>query len=163
VRLVPFDPARHLATVAAWLSQPHVSRWWGPSPEVLDEIGRHAAATAAMVEADARLVGYLCWQTPTPAALATAGLEDLPADRVDIDIVIGEPGALGRGVGPAALCQLLPRLQADGARAAGLATAVANERALRAFHKAGFRPFRDFSEAGQRFRYLVRDLAPPSR
>jgi aminoglycoside 6'-N-acetyltransferase len=159
VRLVPFDPARHLVTVAAWLTQPHVSRWWGTPQEALAEVGRHSATTAAMVEVDAQLVGYLCWQTPSRAELAAAGLDDLPPDLVDIDIAIGEPGMLGRGVGPAALCQLLRRLQADGTRTAGLATAVANEPALRAFHKAGFRPFRDFREGGQLFRYLIRELA----
>lgn len=159
VRLVPFDPARHLVTVAAWLAQPHVSRWWGLPQEALADVGRHSAATAAMVEVDTQLVGYLCWQTPTSEELAAVGLDNLPPDLVDIDIVIGEPGMLGRGVGPAALCQLLGRLQVDGVRTAGLATAVANDSALRAFHKAGFRAFRDFSEAGQLFRYLIRELA----
>jgi aminoglycoside 6'-N-acetyltransferase len=111
-----------------------------------------------LIEVDARPVGFLCWQTPSREELAAAGLDDLPGDLVDVDILIGDPDVLGQGVGPAALRRLLARLRADGVRVVGVGTAAANRRALGAFDKAGFRPFRDFQEAGHAMRYLVQNL-----
>jgi aminoglycoside 6'-N-acetyltransferase len=139
-----------------------VTRWWGDAAAALAEIRAHRVETQAIIEADGRPVGYLCWQTPGPAELAAAGLGDLPADLVDIDLMIGVADRLGRGIGPEALIQLCLRLQRQGASTVGLGTATANGRALRAFEKAGFRPYRDFQEGGVGMRYLTRRLAPPS-
>jgi aminoglycoside 6'-N-acetyltransferase len=160
--LAAFEPDRHLPLLAAWLSQPHVARWWGDAVAVLAEIRAHPVATAAIIEADGQPVGYLCWQTPSRAELTAAGLADLPADLVDIDLMIGLADRLGCGIGPQALAQLCLRLQDQGASTVGLGTATANRRALRAFEKAGFRPYRDFEEAGVGMRYLTRHLTPPS-
>ena len=113
-------------------------------------------------EADGRPVGYLCWQSPSQAELAAADLADLPADLVDIDIMIGVAECLGCGVGPEAHARLMLRLRGEGAATVGLGTAAANRRAPRAFEKAGFRPYRDFHEAGEDMRYLTRSLTPPS-
>ena len=158
VHLAAFDPGRDLALLAAWLHRPHVARWWGDPEQALAAVRQHPVATEALIEVDARPVGYLCWQRPQQEELATAGLSDLPGDLVDVDILIGEPDALGQGVGPEALSQLLARLRADGVQVVGLAAATTNLRALRAYEKAGFRPFRDFHEAGQDMRYLVQSL-----
>lgn len=156
VALTAFDPARDLAMLADWLRRPHVARWWGDPAHALGAVRRHPVATGALIEAGDRPVGFVCWQTPPREELAAAGLGDLRDDLVDVDILIGEPDALGRGVGPEALSQLLARLRADGVRLVGLAAAIANRHALRAYEKAGFRPFRDFEDAGQAMRYFVR-------
>jgi RimJ/RimL family protein N-acetyltransferase len=100
----------------------------------------------------------VCWQTPSREELVAAGLSDLPEDIVDVDILIGEPDLLGHGVGPAALGQLITRLRAEGVHIVGLGVATGNQRALEAYDKAGFRPFRDFHEGGQEMRYLVQTL-----
>jgi len=128
----------------------------------LAEIGAHDAATHAIIEADGQPVGYLCWQAPSRAELAAADLDDLPADLIDIDIVIGVAQRLGCGVGPEALAQLILRLRGEGASTVGLGTAIANRRAVRAFEKAGFRPYRDFREAGEDMRYFTRTITLPS-
>ncbi|MFZ5786023.1 MAG: GNAT family N-acetyltransferase [Acidobacteriota bacterium] len=160
VTLSTFDPERDLPRVVAWVRRPHVVRWWGDPEQSLTTLRGHPAAAAALIHVDGRPVGFLCWQTPPEEELHAAGLGDLPRDLVDVDIMIGEPDTLGQGVGPAALGHLLARFRAEGVRAAGLATAVANERALRAFEKAGFRPYRDFREGGCEFRYLIQTLSP---
>jgi aminoglycoside 6'-N-acetyltransferase len=158
VHLAEFDPSRHLALLAEWLPRPHVARWWGDPQQALAAIQEHPADTAALIEVDARPVGFVCWQRISPAERAAAGLDDLPDDLVDVDIMIGDPDLLGRGVGPAALRQLVARLGAEGVHLVGLAGAVANVRALKAYAKAGFQPFRDFREAGEDMRYLVQIL-----
>jgi aminoglycoside 6'-N-acetyltransferase len=158
VHLAAFDPSRHLSLLATWLQRPHVACWWGEPEQTLAAVQQHPVTTEALIEVDARPVGFVCWQTPSQEELAAAGLDDLPGDLVDVDILIGDPDVLGQGVGPAALCQLLAKLRADGVRIAGLGTAAANRRALVAFDKAGFRPFRDFQEAGHDMRYLVQNL-----
>lgn len=165
VHLAEFDPSRHLALLADWLHRPHVARWWGDPEEALAAVRLHSAAAAALIEVDARPVGFVCWQPIPPEDRAAAGLDDLPDDVVDVDILIGDLDHLGRGVGPAALHLLVGRLRAEGVRVVGLAGAVANERALTAYAKAGFQPFRDFREAGQDMRYLVQhlDAAPASQ
>ncbi len=90
--------------------------------------------------------------------LGAAGLSDLPADLIDVDILIGEPDLIGHGIGPQALALLLDRLRAEGLSFVGMATAAANQRALRAYEKAGFHLFRAFQEDGQEMCYLVRSL-----
>jgi len=158
VRLLPFDAATDLARVGAWLREPEVERWWGPADAAEAAIARHDPRDSALIAADGEPVGYLVWQVPTPEELRAAGLSDLPADLVDIDLLIGEAGAPGRGVGPQALELLAERLRAAGVRTIGLATAEAHTRARRAYAKAGFTLWRPFVEGGQTMHYLVRNI-----
>lgn len=160
VRLLPFDPGRDRDRVGAWLREPEVERWWGPVDAAVAAIARHDPRDCALIAADGEPVGYLAWQVPTREELLAAGLAELPADLVDIDLLIGAPAALGRGIGPQALELLAERLRAAGVRTVGLATAAAHSRARRAYAKAGFALWRVFEEGGQTMHYLTRDLAP---
>jgi RimJ/RimL family protein N-acetyltransferase len=109
-------------------------------------LDRHPG-THAVIAVDGIPVGYLCWAPPDAAELTAAGLTDLPAALVDIDILIGEPRFLGREIGPCALCLLLDRLRQQAEfRWAGLATSQSNHAAISAFEKAGFRLFRVFDD-----------------
>ena len=158
VVLRPFDPGRDLATVSVWAERPDVRRWWGDPGVALADLVDRPPGTAAMVAWGGRPVGVLCWQTPSRAELEEAGLTDLPADFVDVDVLIGDPDARGRGVAAAALRSLCARLRADGVRLAGLGAARENAAALAAYAKAGFAPYRDFEENGEGYRYVTRDL-----
>lgn len=158
VALRPFDAARDRALVAGWLAQPDVRRWWGDAAATLAELTDRPPGTAALVVWAGRPVGVLAWQVPTRAELAAAGLDDLPPDLVDVDVMIGAPDARGRGVAPAALRLWCAQRSAEGVRLVGLAAATANGPALAAYAKAGFAPYRDFVENGEGYRYLTRDL-----
>jgi aminoglycoside 6'-N-acetyltransferase len=148
VNLRVLDLQADLPLIERWLRSPDVARWWGASDRYLATLAQRAPDTHAVIAADGKPVGYLCWQRPSPSELEAAGLTDLPEDLVDIDIMIGEPEFLGRGVGPKALFLLLARLRGDGVRFAGLATSTSNRMAIRAFEKAGFRLFKDFEDPG---------------
>ena len=146
--------------VERWLKCPHVARWWGDSKEAIEEVRKHDILTSALILADGTPIGYLCWQIPSHQELADAGLDDLPANLVDIDIMIGEPSALGQGFGPEALSQLLAKLRDEDVQVVGIATAESNKRARKAYGKVGFQLFRTFLESGQQMRYLIKELDP---
>ena len=158
VGLEVLDPRRHQHLLERWLRSPHVARWWGAADLHLRTLWQRSKDTHALITADGRLVGYLCWQRPSREELEAAQLTDLPEDLVDIDILIGEPDYLGCGVGPKALTVLLARLHSEGVRFAGMATSISNLRAIRAFEKAGFSLFRLFEDPDGPYRYMVAQL-----
>lgn len=150
------DLEADLPLLDRWLRSPHVVRWWGSPDAYRTALLQRSRTSHAMITAEGAPVGYLCWQRPSRPELEAAGLADLPEDLMDIDILIGEPEFLGRGIGPRALAALLARLRDEGVCCAGLGTSSSNRRAIRAFEKAGFRRFRSFEdpEAGS-CEYLV--------
>ena len=68
---------------------------------------------------------------------------------MDIDILIGETGDVGRGLGPRALALLVDMLRADpSVPLLGLTPSVENLVAQRAYEKAGFRKVREYEPPG---------------
>ncbi len=147
VRLEAFDPELHSQRLRKWLHRPHVARWWGDPQQALEYSLKCSPENHAVIVADGAPVGYMCWQPPPRNELEAVGLADLPKDLVDIDVFIGDLDFIDRGVGPRSLSLLLARLRVDSlVTAAGVGTSVSNERAIRAFEKAGFRLFREFQD-----------------
>lgn len=143
VELVPYDAARHGGLLREWLHRPPVVRWWGDPEAVLAD----PADGEALILADARPVGYLRWQRLTRAEVDEAGLHEIPDGAVDVDVFIGEPDAIGRGIGPVALRLLVDRLRQDATvPLVVLSTAVENHAAMRAYEKAGFRRHRCYDD-----------------
>lgn len=160
VILQPFEPGRDSEMLARWFTQPHVAKWWGDPGLAMQHARQCAPGSHALVVADGKAVGYLCWQAPPQEELEAAGLTDLAEGLVDIDILIGEPELLGQGIGSRALGLLLHRLRRETPHAfAGLGTSTSNFKAIRCFEKAGFRLFRAFEdpEWGP-CKYLIADL-----
>jgi aminoglycoside 6'-N-acetyltransferase len=97
-----------------------------------------------VIAANGARVGYLRWQVVSREILDSVGLEEIPANSVDIDILIGEVSYVGRGIGPQALQLLIKRLREDASHPMlGLTTSVHNYAAQRAYRKAGFRDLRE--------------------
>lgn len=68
---------------------------------------------------------------------------------MDADILIGEVGDVGKGIGPLALTALANELRKDPEVALiGLTTSVHNLHAHRGFEKAGFRIARQYDPNG---------------
>lgn len=103
IELLDFEADRHAPLVKTWMLQPHVSRWWGDPERNLLELNQRDNDTQAIIAVDGRPVGYLCWQPPSQSEVLEAGLFDLPGDLVDVDVMVGELDALGKGVGLQAL------------------------------------------------------------
>lgn len=132
---------RDWAMIRGWLRLPEVEAWWGPAsttePAVIHALGA-PAAIARIIEAGGRPVGYahavdaMIWGDDLP--------EDLEAGTWDLDIFIAEPGFRGRGLGSRALALLKDEVFSTTlAVAVSVFTSIENERAVRAYEKAGFR------------------------
>lgn len=139
IKLVKIDPQRHRALIASWLEAAHVAKWWGDANGRLRQFDATPSSAHALIELEGRPVGYIRWEEVDRAMLESVGLTEVPDGAIDIDILLGDPGATGRGIGPRALDLLATRLErTTTAPVAGLCTSVRNERALKAFAKCGF-------------------------
>lgn len=141
VALLPFEPKLHVGLLAQWLHREHVRESWGdPAANLASILALTPPADCALIAADDMLVGFVQWQPMAAHELLESGINVPDDETADIDIFIGEAEYLGRGIGPAALELLMKQIKEEGAaKRATLFTGVENERALRAYAKAGFR------------------------
>ena len=126
--------------IRAWLDDPGVIEWWGPPSQTEGAViaaMRHKGSLVRMIHVDGAPVGYAhavdatIWGAMLP--------DDLPTGTYDIDLFIGEPAARGLGVGVEALVLLRQEVFASTlAVAVSVFPPVSNERAVRAYEKAGF-------------------------
>jgi aminoglycoside 6'-N-acetyltransferase len=137
-----------------WRNEPHVAEWWNtdedPVPMSLDhataEYGADADAwvTRCMISVADRAVGFVQfypWSEEADEA-REMGVPD-PDTSYGLDIFIGEPDMIGRGVGATVVALVGAHVfEAEGARSVALLTPVGNDRAHRAYEKAGFRKVR---------------------
>jgi aminoglycoside 6'-N-acetyltransferase len=127
--------------IRGWLGRPDIQDWWGPVSATEAEVNmalgsRHALCR--IIEVGDEAVGY------AHAVDATLWGEDLPQDLApgtwDLDLFIASEEHRGRGAGQAALALLKDEVFASTlAVAVCVFPSVRNERAVRAYEKAGFR------------------------
>ena len=137
-RFRPFTRA-DLPMAARWLRTPDVARWWGDLETELTLLGQDLDEPAMrqwIVEHRGQPFAYV--QAYRAGAWPQAHLNDLPADAQMIDAFIGEPAMLGRGHGSAFLHDFARMLIAEGAPAVAIDPAADNQRARRAYARAGF-------------------------
>jgi RimJ/RimL family protein N-acetyltransferase len=90
-------------------------------------------------------------------------LAELPPDAVGVDLSIGEADKLSRGIGSAVLRQFAQDLVEQGCRTIIIDPDPENERAVRAYAKAGFRPIPELAgRTGDTLimRYEVTEIDP---
>jgi aminoglycoside 6'-N-acetyltransferase len=148
---IGFIPVRpeHYALLAAWMTEPHWREWWGEPEEELAYVremveGRDTTRPFLFTLAG-EPVGYIqywfighhqneAWIKDHP------WLMDLPAEAIGVDLSIGRPEQLSKGIGAAALRGFVARLRDEGYRTIVIDPDPNNARAVRAYRKAGFRP-----------------------
>lgn len=126
-----------LPLLAVWRARPHVVQWW--SEPLSDEIGEafvDSRIALWIVEHEGRPIAYA--QDYAPHDWDDHPFAHLPPGARGIDQYIGEPDMIGRGHGSAFVRQHVARLFADGAPAVGTDPHPDNQRAIRAYEKAGF-------------------------
>lgn len=127
-----------------WLREEHVRRWWGEPPADLD------AKYRAYIDGSKPTAPYLIRLGGQPVGYIQGyRLRDYPDyqrqigagdDAAGIDLFLGEADQLGRGLGPRVIgCFLREIVFTDPAIAVCfIGPAVGNQRAIRAYEKAGF-------------------------
>jgi aminoglycoside 6'-N-acetyltransferase len=144
--------AEHYGLLDGWLRAPHMRAWWGDPDEELgfvrDMVEGRDTTLPYLIALDGEPVGYIqCWfighhQNETWIR-DHPWLAELPAETVGVDLSIGAPELLSRGIGSAALRAFVARLRAEGRETIIIDPDPANLRAVRAYEKAGFRPLAD--------------------
>ena len=141
--------ADHLPLLARWLDEPHMRQWWGEPEEELrlirDMVEGRDSTRPFIIEVDGEPVGYIqYWHI---GDYQNAGwiadhpwLAELPPETVGVDLSIGDPALLSRGIGSAALAAFARMLVGQGHRVVIIDPDETNARAIRAYTKAGFRP-----------------------
>jgi len=136
-----FRPLTHadLPLVASWLKTPEVVRWWGDPEHELRVVTQdldQASMRQWIVEYRGRPFAYV--QAYSAGVWPQVHLEHLCADAQMIDAFVGEPDMLGQGHGSAFLCELAQMLIDEGCPAVAIDPDAKNERARRAYTRAGF-------------------------
>ena len=148
-----------------WLNTPHVYEWWGrewggpdglggagPEAATVDEVAEHylpdlephSPSHAFVIVVDGEPAGLIQWYRLGHYPEYEGELGEAGTDAAGIDLFVGEPHLVGRGIGSA----VIRRFVDDVVFAAGVtrcigAPDVRNLRSIRAFEKAGFRWVRD--------------------
>ncbi|MEV7096501.1 GNAT family protein [Amycolatopsis sp. NPDC051045] len=129
VRLRPIGAADR-ARVREILATPEVARWWGdPEQEAEGLYEVEEGRSVYLIELDGSVVGFIQGAEEPDPQYRHAG----------IDIAV-HPGFHGRGVGTDAIRALARHLFAQGHHRLTIDPAAANEAAIRAYTKVGFRP-----------------------
>jgi len=148
---IRFEPvtAGHLPLLRRWLEEPHMREWWGDPEEELGFIrdmveGRDSTRPFIIMQGE-EPVGYIQywfighhqnaeWIRDHP------WLAELPAETVGVDLSIGDPDRLSKGIGSRALSAFVRKLRDEGFETIVIDPDPNNARAVRAYWKAGFRP-----------------------
>ena len=161
-----FRPLRptDLPTLHEWLTRPHVAEWWQPTPsfaELEAEFGEHFAGisgvTPYIVLSDGSPIGYIQSYTAMGSGDGWWTDERDPGVR-GIDQFLANAEDLGRGLG-----SLMVRTFVDGLFADPEVITVQtdpspeNNRAIRAYAKAGFRPLREVDTPDGRALLMIRE------
>jgi aminoglycoside 6'-N-acetyltransferase len=143
-----------LPRLQVWLDREHVSLWWRDErAEEHRDPNEHF-----IIELDGEPVGmiqtYLVDDYPEWKEVVGA----VP-DLAGVDLLLGEEGLVGRGLGPKVLVQFVREvvLARPGTTAVIATVEEANRRSWRAFEKAGFRHVRDVVEDGRPHRLMRLD------
>ena len=152
IRRMRDDRADH-DLIVRWRNAPHVAEWWStdddPTPTTYDRVVREYGpgtedaswSIDCIIAVGDRAVGFTQFYPWSGAAdeAREMGIPDIDGSY-GLDIFIGEPDMVGRGVGSRAVALLSRYLfDAHDATSVALLTPVGNARAHRAYEKAGFR------------------------
>lgn len=148
IHLCPLNES-DFSLIEAWLNAAHVRERWGDPEEILESLclPLPSGYWRAIIEVGGRKVGLVLWQHPTRKELDVAGLTDIPTSVIDIDIMIGERDAVGRGIGSSAIRIVAEQALADPSVPFLIGCAAPDNLASqRAFAKAGFQCDREFDD-----------------
>ena len=147
-----------LPMIAGWLAEPHMAQWWGDPETEIAAIRDHIDGISVeplIIEMDGRPIGYM--QSYDPHLEDDHPYADQPFGTLGVDLSIGPAELLGKGHGSAMLRQFTDELFDEGAPRVVIDPDPGNERAIRAYAKAGFRPLEERDTPFGRVLLMARD------
>ncbi len=133
-----------------WLNTPHMRDWWGdPETElgyIRDMLEGRDTTRPFLFLLDDLPVGYIQYwyiadHLSEPFLSKAPWVTQVAADSIGVDMAIGDAALLSKGLGSAVLKAFTFRLRSEGYDNILIDPDAANARAIRAYEKAGFRPF----------------------
>ena len=146
IRFAPVTPADY-PLLRRWMESPHMREWWGePETElgyVRDMVEGRDSTRPFIFHVDGEPAGYIqVWSIGDAIA---GGYDDeapwlhgVTPNAVGVDLSIGNPDQLSRGIGTEVLRNFLAVLVEEGHETIIIDPDEANGRAVRAYEKAGF-------------------------
>jgi aminoglycoside 6'-N-acetyltransferase len=150
---IRFEPVSndHAPLLSRWLEAPHVREWWGePKSEMQKILSDRPRSTVdgQIVIVDDEPVGYI--QSWTASSVDDQSwVSALPANTVGIDVFVGNPADIGRGLGSRIVRTFAEHLFSKGARHLVIDPHPANARAIAAYRKVGFAPIAKYAEINE--------------
>jgi aminoglycoside 6'-N-acetyltransferase len=141
-----------------WLLEPHVRRWWNDDPNELDypegtleewlkAVRGEDPTDMLVIHMDGRPIGVIQSYRVDSYPEYVAELGALREPAFSLDVFIGEPDLIGKGIGPALLRAFLPiAFERYGLDYAVIGPARSNVAAIRSYEKVGFRYLKDYRE-----------------
>ncbi len=136
-----------------WLSTPHAQEWWGEPEHEIGLIfdGERTGQSSGYIahhaeEPFAYVQSWPCDAQPADAVAKEPWVANQAANTLGVDIVIGRPDLLGKGLGSTCVRVFCDKLFSQGASRIIIDPDAANTRALRAYEKAGFTRFASFTK-----------------
>lgn len=137
-----------LPQLQAWLAEPHVAEWWDDATETIEGVEAKYAervdgvhhVTPWVMEIDTKPVGFVQWYCVEDEADWYPGV-DIPPGTVAIDLAIGDPAYLDRGLGHRLVLEFVHhvlRPAAPDSPEVWIDPDPRNVRAISAYQKAGF-------------------------
>lgn len=138
-----------LPMLSDWMETAHWRKWWGDPDEELgfirDMIDGKDTTQPFVFEVGGEPLGYIqywfvgehqteTWATDNP------WLMEFSPETIGVDLSIGPADRLSRGLGSTALREFARARVEDGYRTIIIDPDPGNDRAIRAYEKAGFRP-----------------------
>lgn len=137
-------------------------RWWNDDPneddypegtiaEWLTAVRGTDPTDMFLIRMDGRPIGVMQSYRVDSYPDYVAELGELPEPAFSLDLFIGEPALIGRGIGPALLRAFLPMAFAKyGLDFCVIGPSRSNVAAIRAYEKVGFRYLKDYREEDTR-------------
>ncbi|WP_305984880.1 GNAT family N-acetyltransferase [Roseibium sp. MMSF_3544] len=152
--MITFQPltSENLPLLADWMARPHWREWWGDPEEELsyvrDMIEGRDTTLPFIFQLDGTDMGYIqVWfvkdQLGTDWVQEYPWLELLPREAVGVDLSIADEKDLSRGIGTRVLQAFVDKLRQDGYERIIIDPDPTNQRAVKAYRKAGFREMPD--------------------
>jgi aminoglycoside 6'-N-acetyltransferase len=152
-----------------WLSEPHVDAWWHQPfdlPRLEQKYGPRIDGLEPthvfIIEHEDQPIGWVQWYRWSDYPEHAAQLNAEP-EAAGIDLAIGEPSLVGKGLGPQAIRVFVVSVISAEPGITAVLTDVEeqNRRSCRAFERAGFIPVRTVQLRGETVRRRVMRLSLP--